>query len=70
MTQQGLGILPGRVVRFENVYAQAAATTYADEPGDTEFGAETPLLKVPHMGWNTHRRGSPVAQRRRRRQAR
>ncbi len=59
---QGLGILPGRVVRFERVNAQVAATAYADESDDTEFGAETPLLKVPHMGWNTvvPRRDSPL----------
>ena len=42
---EGLGILPGRVRRFE--------------PGDHD--AEEPALKVPHMGWNelTIRRRAP-----------
>ncbi len=37
---KGLGILPGRIVRFEN--ALVSAGDAAPEP-----------LKVPHMGWNT-----------------
>ena len=44
---RGLGILPGRVVRFEGVYAREAVTTGDDD------GADMQALKVPHMGWNT-----------------
>lgn len=36
---RGLGILPGRVVRFKSSYASGANGS--------------PRLKVPHMGWNT-----------------
>lgn len=43
----GLGILPGRVVRFQGVEAAVAAVAEGDEPAGSES------LKVPHMGWNT-----------------
>ena len=54
---RGLGILPGRVVRFERVYAREAVAT-----GAGEGEAEMRPLKVPHMGWNTlaPRRESPL----------
>lgn len=37
---RGLGMLPGRVVRFKSSYAAAGANG-------------SPRLKVPHMGWNS-----------------
>ena len=54
---QGLGILPGRVVRFKGVYEREAVAASA---GEVEV--ETRPLKVPHMGWNTlaPRRASPL----------
>ena len=54
---RGLGILPGRVVRFEGVYAREAVAVGG---GDVE--AEPHPLKVPHMGWNTlaPHRASPL----------
>ena len=49
---RGLGILPGRVVRFAGVYAgEAVAAGALDE--EAEAGGEARPLKVPHMGWNT-----------------
>lgn len=53
--QQGLGILPGRVVHFN---AEAAVTANACVVDDGSAGVVTPpepgtALKVPHMGWNT-----------------
>jgi glutamine amidotransferase len=51
---EGLGILPGRVVRFQGAYASLEAVTYADDGGDAGLDDdERPRLKVPHMGWNT-----------------
>ena len=53
--QQGLGVLPGRVVHFN---AEAAVTANACVVDDgtagvvTQPGPDT-ALKVPHMGWNT-----------------
>ncbi len=46
----GLGILPGRIVRFKGVYAQEPVV--AGSSGDPAL-VETVSLKVPHMGWNT-----------------
>ncbi len=53
--QQGLGVLPGRVVHFN---AEAAVTDNAcivdDGSADVIAQPETDtVLKVPHMGWNT-----------------
>ena len=58
----GLGILPGRVVRFERAYAREAVAAGVEEEGTDKPLAETPALKVPHMGWNTLalRRPSPL----------
>ncbi len=44
----GLGLLPGRVVRFQGAYAPAGA----GDVGERAEAAARPL-KVPHMGWNT-----------------
>jgi glutamine amidotransferase len=45
---EGLGLLPGRVVRFAGAMEPAMITTgLADEEPPTQ------PLKVPHMGWNT-----------------
>lgn len=43
---RGLGILPGRVVHFR------AADGHGDAAGADARAAETPRLKVPHMGWS------------------
>lgn len=53
---QGLGIMPGRVVRFKHTYQPATVIA-----GDTPEAPEKPL-KIPHMGWNvaTPRRASPL----------
>ncbi len=53
--QQGLGVLPGRVVHFN---AEAAVTENACVVDDGSAGVVTSpapdtALKVPHMGWNT-----------------
>lgn len=53
--QQGLGVLPGRVVHFN---AEAAVTANACITDDGTAGVITQpepdtALKVPHMGWNT-----------------
>lgn len=53
--QQGLGVLPGRVVHFN---AEAAVTANACVVDDGTAGVATQpetetALKVPHMGWNT-----------------
>lgn len=42
---EGLGVLPGRIVRFQPVYEPAAI-------GPEEAPPARPL-KIPHMGWNT-----------------
>ncbi len=51
----GLGIMPGRVVRFKHVYEPALAI--AENSGTDNLRsdvAETGKgLKIPHMGWNT-----------------
>ena len=54
---RGLGLLPGRVVRFTSEPAvHAAAEPEAVSIGDAglrEPPTRTRPLKVPHMGWNT-----------------
>jgi glutamine amidotransferase len=59
---QGLGILPGRVIRFDGVYAREAAAVGVEAAGGAGVAVAAPLLKVPHMGWNTvvPRRASPL----------
>ncbi|MFQ5569085.1 MAG: imidazole glycerol phosphate synthase subunit HisH [Rhodothermales bacterium] len=47
---KGLGILPGRVIRFDSMYTSDAAKPGLEE---TVPVVERRLLKVPHMGWNT-----------------
>lgn len=47
-SHKGLGVIPGRVLRFDAVPALAAAEVGAAE-SDTWQGS----LKIPHMGWNT-----------------
>lgn len=49
---RGLGLLPGRVVRFEGAFEPAACLTDAGEAGPVAIAPDT-RLKVPHMGWNT-----------------
>ncbi|MEM8487347.1 MAG: imidazole glycerol phosphate synthase subunit HisH [Bacteroidota bacterium] len=53
---QGLGIMPGRVVRFKHAYQPAMVAA-----GDAPVVPEKPL-KIPHMGWNvaTPRHPSPL----------
>ena len=50
----GLGVIPGRVTRFLPSYAVASAGIDEEE--------DPPLLKIPHMGWNTiaPKRSSPL----------
>ena len=52
---KGLGIIPGRVTRFLHSYTTIAA-------GVEDEVEETPLLKIPHMGWNSiaPQRNSPL----------
>jgi len=51
---QGLGILPGRVVRFQRSYTpEPVATGIAKAEASDAFIEEPRLLKIPHMGWNT-----------------
>lgn len=45
---EGLGLLPGRVVRFAGTMESAAVAA-----GFAEEEPSTLTLKVPHMGWNT-----------------
>ena len=54
----GLGVLPGRIVRFKASYHPEPALV--GEPLDTT--PEIRPLKIPHMGWNTvqPRRDSPL----------
>lgn len=66
-TYQGLGILPGRVVRFQGQHAPAparepAALSIGDAGPATLDAAPSRPLKVPHMGWNTitPRRTAPL----------
>lgn len=46
---RGLGVLPGRIVRFQPTYAAAPAMI----AGDAEAAPDPAILKIPHMGWNT-----------------
>lgn len=48
---QGLGVLPGRVVRFKHAY-EPAVVGAAPVDNQSAFGSRPPRLKVPHMGWN------------------
>ncbi|HET6569003.1 MAG TPA: imidazole glycerol phosphate synthase subunit HisH [Rhodothermales bacterium] len=50
---RGLGILPGRVVKFTGHPVPAGVPTYkgAPEPSEEATDGEKPL-KIPHMGWN------------------
>ncbi|ARA92526.1 imidazole glycerol phosphate synthase subunit HisH [Rhodothermaceae bacterium RA] len=50
---RGLGLLPGRVVRFQGAYEPASAACTADDGSAGPVEADVPVLKVPHMGWNT-----------------
>lgn len=54
---EGLGILPGRVVRFDVVAAAAAGHAVQAvtdiESEDTANSTWPEGLKIPHMGWNT-----------------
>ncbi len=49
---RGLGLLPGRVVRFVPVVQRASAKLPA-AVGPAEIAVEEIPLKIPHMGWNT-----------------
>ena len=48
---EGLGVLPGRVVRFQRVYEHTLVTTNAETQLEHDVDA-TRGIKVPHMGWN------------------
>lgn len=57
---RGLGLLPGRVVKFAQIPQPAAVGTEgtaADSPvpyaGGDGYAGRDLVLKVPHMGWNT-----------------
>ena len=56
----GLGILPGRIVRFQRSYANVMAT--AGDLEDEPASGPTKGLKIPHMGWNiaSPTRNSPL----------
>lgn len=45
---EGLGLIPGRIAKFQRVYEAVAASGVEDY----EDSAPSPL-KIPHMGWNT-----------------
>ncbi|MFK7844823.1 MAG: imidazole glycerol phosphate synthase subunit HisH [Rhodothermales bacterium] len=51
----GLGVMPGRVVRFKHVYEPALATAGNSDTGSlpNEAAGASKGLKIPHMGWNT-----------------
>ena len=55
-THEGLGLIPGKIARFQHTYEPVVVA-----PG-TEPAGEAPLLKIPHMGWNTiqQERTSPL----------
>lgn len=52
---KGLGVMPGRVVRFKHVYEPALTIDNANAFSDTSDTTEVTGkgLKIPHMGWNT-----------------
>ncbi len=54
---RGLGVMPGRVIRFLPVYESVAA-----QAGEDDDAAPPPPLKIPHMGWNSiaPQRASPL----------
>jgi glutamine amidotransferase len=56
-THRGLGLLPGRVVRFSFEHLNDQP-----EPHDPQPQTRNPKLKIPHMGWNTlvPHRASPL----------
>ncbi len=60
-THRGLGILPGRVVRFDGATDQQTPQELSTDMAEAEPETTKPL-KVPHMGWNTvtARYGSPL----------
>lgn len=62
---KGLGILPGRVVRFSGEFVEEngeSGTTCETESSATVAPVTQKVLKIPHMGWNTvtPRRPSPL----------
>jgi glutamine amidotransferase len=66
---QGLGILPGRVVRFASADAAPAAACSGASPASATLSAAacaappvSSALKIPHMGWNQIRirRRAPI----------
>jgi glutamine amidotransferase len=56
-THQGLGLLPGRVVRFSFEHLNDQLDPRTPKPAP-----QNPKLKIPHMGWNTlvPHRASPL----------
>ena len=53
-SHEGLGVLPGRIVRFAGRPEPVLAGEAAALGGVTDEDEEAPKpLKVPHMGWNT-----------------
>ena len=62
---EGLGVMPGRVVRFKHAYAPAltpAGFAHEAPPAQEASTSAGKGLKIPHMGWNTAepRRPSPL----------
>jgi glutamine amidotransferase len=52
---QGLGIVPGKVVRFDIDRRPTSRIRFEAKRGDTvvqSFSRDERALKVPHMGWN------------------
>ncbi len=53
-TYEGLGVIPGRVVRLDAVPVPAgSAAVRAGDAADSAPETWTESLKIPHMGWNT-----------------
>lgn len=61
---RGLGILPGRIVKFARELVAASGASCEAAPGTPEWAEAAPEkpLKVPHMGWNrtVFERSSPL----------
>ena len=61
---KGLGVMPGRVVRFKHSYAAALSPAgfEREDPVGSPVLATGKGLKIPHMGWNTAEptRSSPL----------